>query len=248
MALAHERIGIRNRTKAAMTFTAILEAAQKHDSCTLAIGLAPSLKNLPYSIQSYDDPFLPLGKAIIDATHELVCAYVFDLAAYLALGAAGAVALERTIAYVPGRIVKILHGPFATGDYAQAAFEEAFNVDAVTLIPTLDRALIAAYLEQSHHGAIVNMPPKFDVQELMRINEDYPGQIGLYREVAPDQNVLGVLYEPYPEVQWYSQHALYSDIAMSCEHEYDFRSAIHQAALELCDSPTQAWIPKPDHE
>ena len=70
-----------------MTFTAILEAAQKHDSCTLAIGLAPSLKNLPYSIQSYDDPFLPLGKAIIDATHELVCAYVFDLAAYLSLGA-----------------------------------------------------------------------------------------------------------------------------------------------------------------
>jgi hypothetical protein len=230
-----------------MTFTAILEAAQKHDSCTLAIGLAPSLKNLPYSIQSYDDPFLPLGKAIIDATHDLVCAYVFDLAAYLALGAAGAVALERTIAYVPGSVVKILHGPFATGDYAQAAFEDAFNVDAVTLIPTLDRALIGAYTEQPHHGVIVNMTPKFDVEELMRINEDYPGQIGLYREIAPDHNVLGVLFEPFPEVQWYWQHALYNDIAMSSEHDYDFRSAIRQVAMGLCDRPTQAWIPKPDN-
>ena len=121
-------------------------------------------------------------------------------------------------------------------------------MDAVTLIPTLDRALIA--------GLPGTAPSRCDCQHAAQIrragvdeiNEDYPGQIGLYREVAPDQNVLGVLYEPYPEVQWYSQHALYSDIAMSCEHEYDFRSAIHQAAMELCDSPTQAWIPKPDHE
>lgn len=86
---------------------------------------------MPLPIQRYDDPFLPFGKAIIGATRDLLCGYMFDLAAYLALGAAGAVALERSIAYVGGEVAKILHGPFASPDYAEMA--GAFNVDAVTL-------------------------------------------------------------------------------------------------------------------
>ena len=93
----------------------------------------PRLEQMPLPIQRHDDPFLPFGKAIIIATRDLVCGYMFDVAAYLALGAAGAVALERTIAYVGDHSLSILQGPFASADYAQAAGAGAFNVDAVTL-------------------------------------------------------------------------------------------------------------------
>src|SRR5678815_364038 len=116
-----------------MSFRDLVEAAQQRNQSTLAVSLAPVLNKLPYEIQRYDDPFLPYGKAVIDATADLVCAYVFHLGAYLALGAAGAVALERTIAYVPSGIVKVLHGPFANAEYVRAAFEDGFGANAVTI-------------------------------------------------------------------------------------------------------------------
>src|SRR5258708_21188810 len=117
-----------------MTFHHLLEAAQRVSQSTLAISLAPKLNQLPLEIQRYDDPFLPFGKAVIDATADLACAYVFHLGAYLALGGAGAVALERTIAYVPAGAIKILHGPFATAEYVSAAFGDGFGPDSVTLV------------------------------------------------------------------------------------------------------------------
>ncbi|MDZ4770411.1 MAG: hypothetical protein SGJ24_14900 [Chloroflexota bacterium] len=107
-----------------------------------AIVLAPRVVEMPLEIARFDDPFLPYGKAVIAATRDLVCAYVFDLAAYLAIGAAGAVALERTIAYVrgDGQTITVLHAPFASGDFAAAAGDGAFAVDAVTVTPGTDSA------------------------------------------------------------------------------------------------------------
>jgi hypothetical protein len=99
--------------------------------------MSPRLLQMPLPVQRYDDPFLPFGKATIDATQDLLCGYMFDLAAYLAIGAAGAVALERTIAYAGQASVNILHGPFPSPDYAEAAGAAAFNVDAVTLTESI---------------------------------------------------------------------------------------------------------------
>jgi hypothetical protein len=56
-----------------------LRAAQSQRESDLALLLAPKLAKMPLPIARYDDPFLPFGKAIIDATRDLVCAYVFDL-------------------------------------------------------------------------------------------------------------------------------------------------------------------------
>lgn len=105
--------------------------------------LSPVLAQMPLPVQSYDEPFLPFGKTIVDATRDLVAGYVFDLAAYLALGAAGAIALERTIAYARvGGSLTILQGAFASAGYARAAV--AFSVDAVTLA-SADAEVEAAY-------------------------------------------------------------------------------------------------------
>lgn len=127
-------------------------AAARDTSGDIALLLKPRLLQIPLPMQRFDDPFLPFGKAIISATRDLVCAYVFDLAAYLALGGAGAVALERTLAYVGAETIKILHGPFATPDFAAAASDNAFAVDAVTLV---DEAHLPAYTEQPSRGAYV---------------------------------------------------------------------------------------------
>lgn len=139
-----------------MTFLEKWLNAQQKNQSRLAIGLAPRVLDMPAPIMRFDDPFLPFGRAIIENTQDLVCAYVFDLASYLALGAAGARALERTIPIVPPDIPKILHAPFVTAGYVKAAFEEAFAVDAVTLA-TDNANVILPYVEQ--HGAFINLTP-----------------------------------------------------------------------------------------
>ncbi len=135
----------------------------------LALWLAPQLSQLPPPIQRYDDPFLPFGKAIINATSERVCAYVFDLAAYLALGAAGAVALERTVAYVAGRAITILHGPFVGEQFSELSDEMSFNVDAVTLASVTD---FAAYTRRPERGAFV-VQPSLAVGEIVSVRGVY---------------------------------------------------------------------------
>jgi hypothetical protein len=114
--------------------------------------MSPLLSKLPLPIQRYDDPFLPFGKAIINATQDMVCGYMFDLAAYLALGAAGIIALERTLPYIDSALIRILHGPFVGPDYAAAAFQGNFDLDAVTLVHEED---YPAYTEQPWQGAFV---------------------------------------------------------------------------------------------
>lgn len=98
-----------------------------------ALLLVPRIEKMPYGILRHDEPFLPYGKAMIDAAQGLICAVVFDLAAYMALGAVGMVALERTIDYVPRDIVTILHGAFGSADFAIVMDENAYGIDAVTI-------------------------------------------------------------------------------------------------------------------
>lgn len=153
-------------------------AVARHQSDIILL-MSPHLPKLPLPIQRYDDPFLPFGKAIINATQDIVCGYMFDLAAYLALGAAGIIALERTLPYVDSAKLRILHGPFAGLDYVAAAFEGNFDLDAVTLVNEDD---FAGYTAQSWQGAFVVK------------NEDFIEQpnYGVYWQKS------GLLTFPYP--------------------------------------------------
>ena len=110
-----------------------LRLAQENNKSHLALLINPIIHKMPGIIQKYDEPFLPFGKAVINTTHDLVCAYIFDLATYLSIGAAGAIALERTVAYVPNNIMTILHGPFSTTDYNVLIDDISFGVDAITI-------------------------------------------------------------------------------------------------------------------
>lgn len=113
--------------------------------------LNPRLDRLPLPIQRYDDPLLPFGKAVCDHTNDLVAAYWLDLSTYLALGAAGARALERTIRYINNYRPTILHGPFCTEDYSAMADATGFGVAALTVS---DSTLMHHYLLNPPYSAI----------------------------------------------------------------------------------------------
>lgn len=118
-----------------------------------ALVLAPRLPLMPLPFVDVDDPFLPFSKAVIDATKDGVCVYLFNCAAYLALGAAGAVALERAMAYARDDAVTVLDGAFTAGGYAEAA--AAFNADALTVRLLEEATTLDHYQQQRDAGVLV---------------------------------------------------------------------------------------------
>ncbi|MCP4360309.1 MAG: orotidine-5'-phosphate decarboxylase [Chloroflexi bacterium] len=116
-----------------------LRTIQEQNNSWLCIGLDPDPQKLRVDWFKWDEPILPFNKAIIDATADLVCAYKPNLGFYLQWGAAGIIALERTIAYIPQHIPVILD--CKTGDigHTQAAWAaglfDEWAVDAITVNP-----------------------------------------------------------------------------------------------------------------
>ena len=122
-----------------MAYSDKLKAAQEKNDSWLCVGLDPQPQRLPAPALKWDEPILPFNKAIIEATADLVCAYKPNLGFYLQWGAAGIIALERTIAYIPEEIPIIID--CKTGDightqaaWARGLFDE-WGVDAVTVNP-----------------------------------------------------------------------------------------------------------------
>lgn len=116
-----------------MSFDTKLKSIISDTGSHTAITISPDIDLIPQHILRYDEPFLPLGKAIFDATSQHVCAYVFDLPAYMALGAVGMIALERTIDYVGFQHITILDGQFSDHAYFVVMDENSFGADAITL-------------------------------------------------------------------------------------------------------------------
>lgn len=114
------------------TFADKLEKAQAA-SHNAALYIAPKIERMPAAFQRHDDPFLPYMRSVFQATQYLVCVYIFDFSDYLALGAAGIIALERSIALTLETHITILDARFATGNFSRVWDESAFGCDAVTI-------------------------------------------------------------------------------------------------------------------
>lgn len=136
-----------------------LRTAQTDNDSWVCVGLDPVLERMPGPLLKYDDPFLPFLKVVVDATADMVCAYKPNLAFYLTLGAAGVIALERIIAYIPDEIPVILDAKFndvghTAQAYAQGAFD-ALGADAVTVNPYLGQDGVAPFLARADKAAFV---------------------------------------------------------------------------------------------
>ena len=141
-----------------MTYLEKLCAAQEKNNSWLCVGLDPDPARLRVDALKWDEPVLPFNRAIIDATIDLVCAYKPNLGFYLMWGAAGIIALERTIAYIPNEIPVILD--CKTGDightqgaWAMGLFEE-WQVDAVTVNPFVGQEAVVPMIGERPNNAI----------------------------------------------------------------------------------------------
>src|SRR5437762_13645598 len=85
----------------------------------LCIGLDTDWRNVPEFLHRAENPVLEFNTRIIEATHDLCCAYKMNLAFYESFGEAGIYALHRTLARIPTGIITI--GDAKRGDIGNTA-------------------------------------------------------------------------------------------------------------------------------
>lgn len=123
-----------------MMFLEKLRQAQDKNNSWLCIGLDPQPDKLPLqATHQWDEPVLPFCQAIIEATADIACAFKPNLGFFLQWGAAGVIALERAIAYVPDHIPVILDCKAGDIGHTQAAWATGifreWQADAFTVNP-----------------------------------------------------------------------------------------------------------------
>lgn len=143
-----------------MSFTALLNAASASARSLLCVGLDPEPARFPGAWK--DDParIFDFCAAIVDATHDLVCAFKPQIAHYAAHGAEAQ--LERLIAHIrrvaPAVPVILDAKRGDVGSTAEMYAREAFvryGADAVTLSPFLGLDSIEPYMKHAGKGLIL---------------------------------------------------------------------------------------------
>lgn len=169
-----------------MIFKQKMLAAQEKNSSWLCVGLDPVMARLPDAVRSSRSPLLAFGRAIVESTCDVACAYKPNLGFWLAEGAAGLEALQQLIDEIPDHLPIILDGKFndvghTAEAYARAAFE-TLGVDAVTVNPYLGLDTLRPFLEAEERGVFLlartSNPSAPHLQDL-----DVGGQL-LYQQVA----------------------------------------------------------------
>lgn len=157
-----------------MTFQQRIRAAQKKSNSLLCVGLDTDAKLLPRHLGRTVGAVLNFNRRIIDATHDIACAYKLNLAFYETLGADGWLVIEKTLEHIPRGIITI--GDAKRGDigntaekYAQALFGE-LGFDAVTVNPYMGYDSVEPFLRYKTKGvfllALTSNPGSKDFQRL----------------------------------------------------------------------------------
>lgn len=136
----------------------------------VCIGLDSEFAKIPESLHKsstrFDieviDVIIRFNCKIIEATHDLACAYKLNSAFYEAHGAAGFEALQTTIAEINDiapDVPVILDAKRAdignsNAGYVHAAFD-TLQADAITVHPYLGSTALQPFLDQSEKGVIV---------------------------------------------------------------------------------------------
>jgi orotidine 5'-phosphate decarboxylase subfamily 2 len=158
-----------------MPFSDKLRDAQQRANSWLCVGLDTDPAKIPSILRSRKDAVLAFNRAIVDVTHDLVCAYKPNLAFYLAQKSAGIDALFETCSAIPREIPVILDAKFgdivsSARGYAQFAFRE-LNADAVTVSPYLGADALAPFLDYGERAIFIlchtSNPGASDLQEAL---------------------------------------------------------------------------------
>ncbi len=127
----------------------------------LCIGLDPVMDKIPESVKG-NDRFFKFNKQIIDATHDLVCAYKPNTAFYEAEGADGVAQLQKTTLYIKEKypdIFILLDAKRADiGNTNEGSVKFAFDylqADALTVHPYLGQEALKPFLRKNEKGIFV---------------------------------------------------------------------------------------------
>ncbi|HVN48240.1 MAG TPA: orotidine-5'-phosphate decarboxylase [Bacteroidota bacterium] len=157
-----------------MNFTERLQHIQSQQRSLLCIGLDTDEAKLPPHLRSEKNPVLEFNKRIIEATHDLACAYKPNLAFYEAMGERGIAALHETVTCIPKSVVTI--GDAKRGDigntaerYARSLFDD-FGFDAITVNPYMGFDSVEPFIINPEQGvfllALTSNPGSKDFQRL----------------------------------------------------------------------------------
>lgn len=145
-----------------MTFFEKLDTSAKKNNSLLCVGLDTDLTKIPKHLLKEENPLGAFNKAIIDSTHDLVCAYKPNSAYYEAMGERGMIHLQKTIEYIhtayPGIPVIVDAKRADIGSTSDQYADWVFNylkADAVTVNPYLGTDALEAFLKHKDKGIII---------------------------------------------------------------------------------------------
>lgn len=159
-----------------MNFIRKLRAQWHAKDSLLCVGLDPNLAKLPKHLLDQPDAIFEFCKAIVDTTHDLVCAYKPQIAYFAGLAAEDQ--LVKTLQYVQREypdipiILDSKRGDIGStaAMYAQEAFDR-YKADAVTVNPYMGHDSAQPFLDYADKGTVLlcrtSNPGAQDIQDLM---------------------------------------------------------------------------------
>jgi orotidine-5'-phosphate decarboxylase len=178
-----------------MKFIQKLEKIVEKNQSLLCVGLDSDIDKIP---PKFTDQF-KFNKAIIDATHDLVCSYKLNIAFYEAIGYKGILALKKTCDYLRKKypeipiIIDAKRGDIGNTNlgYVRLIFEY-LKADAVTVNPYLGEEALVPFLAQKDKGVIIlcktSNSGAYEFQDLVLSSQyqvvSIKGGIKLYQYVA----------------------------------------------------------------
>jgi orotidine-5'-phosphate decarboxylase len=193
-----------------MDFRTRLKQAWEKNNSLLCVGLDGELSKLPAHLADLPNPIFQFNKEIIDATHDLVCAFKPQIAFYAAARAEAD--LEMTIAYIRAKYPDLLvildskRGDIGNTAslYAQESFTR-YQADAVTVNPYLGLDSLKPFIEHKNKGIFIlvrtSNPGAKDLQDL-RIGESTLYQtlaVKIAKEWNYNGNIAIVVGATYPK-------------------------------------------------
>jgi len=134
----------------------------RQNNSLVSVGLDSDMRQLPDHLQGSVGAQLKFNLEIVEATHDLVCAYKLNTAFYEAEGAEGITQLKNTCDFIREHypeITIVLDAKRAdigntNEGYVTFAFDY-LQADAITLHPYLGREAIQPFLDREDKGSII---------------------------------------------------------------------------------------------
>jgi orotidine-5'-phosphate decarboxylase len=195
-----------------MDFQTKLTNLIKQSNSLLCVGLDPEFSKLPEHIKTKENAQFEFNKAIIDATHDLVCVYKPNPAFYEAHGDRGVRELKMTCDYIRETypeipiLIDAKRGDIGNTNegYAQYVFEY-LNADAITVMPYMGIESLTAFFKREGKGIIVGChssnPGAKEFQELEINGKPLYETVAeeLVKQHGDNPNVMIFMGATYPE-------------------------------------------------